>query len=231
MDFGRGVIELNGHRSSVGPISSPRVDSVGHASVRPDNARLSLRTERGRRRPRRPGTTSSSASPPGRRSWWSVTSTAWSSPPTPRRCAWSRARAGCRPSTRRETTSIHETIDDEVLEGRTSPSAPPERRSTASRVHAEGELTLVGKTRPIVVRPRHQRRRGAQRQRRRQAERLGHEALLGAVRGAQGQGRGRGGVRGPSLSRGRRSARRGRPRRPAAEGPCRARRARCPRSS
>ena len=52
----------------------------------------------------------------------------------------------------RETTSIHETIDQEVLVG-SGHHLPlhPSRRSRRSRVHAEGELTLVGQTRPIVV--------------------------------------------------------------------------------
>ena len=129
----------------------------------------------------------------------------------------------------RETTSIHETIDQEVLVGQDT------FRSTraevdGSRVHAEGELTLVGQTRPIVadltisdagelsgsvvvkqsdwgMKP--------------------YSALFGALKVKDGSSWCSRAISSP----GRRSGRRARPRRPAAEGPSRGRRARCPRSS
>ena len=66
------------------------------------------------------------------------------------------------------------------------------RRRTGTRLHVQGELTLVGVTHPIAfdvgVGPDGE----LTAQGRRQAERLGHEAVLGAVRGPEGRGRGRG---------------------------------------
>jgi hypothetical protein len=51
----------------------------------------------------------------------------------------------------RETASIHETIDQEVLVGQDITFRSTRAEVEGSRVHAEGELTLVGQTRPIVV--------------------------------------------------------------------------------
>ena len=112
--------------------------------------------------------------------------------------------------------------------GRRSSSARPPSR--ARRV--EGELELAGERHPIsfeLAAGEDGRLAGT---RDRQAERLGDEAVLGAVRDAQGRGRGRGGVDEPhAASRGRRSARRARPPHPAAARPCRGRTGRGRRSS
>jgi YceI-like domain len=51
----------------------------------------------------------------------------------------------------RDATSIHETIDQEVLEGRDITFRSTSVEVEGSRVHAVGELTLAGETRPIAV--------------------------------------------------------------------------------
>ena len=123
-----------------------------------------------------------------------------------------------------DKANIQQTIDDEVLKG-----AAIEFRSTrcapadGGGFSVEGELTLVGATHPIAFDVAVS-DDGALSGGRRRAVRLGHQALLGPVRGAEGRRRGRGrdraldAWRGP-ISRRRRSARRARPRRPGGRAP------------
>ena len=100
---------------------------------------------------------------------------------------------------------------------RRSCSARPGRRArpTAAGSRVEGDLTLAGSDRSRSPSTSRRRRRHAQRHRRRHADPLGHEALLRAVRCAEGPRRRRGRARRPPLvlSRDRRSGRRDRPRR------------------
>ncbi len=91
--------------------------------------------------------------------------------------------------------NIRQTIDDEVLNRQ-----PIEFRSTAvepdgDRISVRGDLTLARRHQPDRVRRDAGRRRQAQRQRDAEAVGLGHEALLRAVRRAEGRGRGRGSAR------------------------------------
>ena len=100
---------------------------------------------------------------------------------------------GMQPLGADDKANIETTIDDEVLKGQAI-----EFRSTAvqpaaggSRLSVRGELTLFGETRPIAF----DLLVGdgtLSEQRRRQAERMGHHALLGAVRRLEGRRRGRG---------------------------------------
>ena len=83
-----------------------------------------------------------------------------------------------------EKESIRETIDEEILK-----RMDIEFRSTAvqeapkAAFSVQGDLRLVGTTRPSRSTSRSTLRQG-QLQRRRQADRLGDQALLGVVRGA-----------------------------------------------
>ena len=87
-----------------------------------------------------------------------------------------------------DKTGIAQTIKDEVLKGtkiefRSSTVAPT---ADGDHLKVTGELDLAGKRMPARVRAHGRRRWLPHRQRNRQAEQLGHEAVLGAVRDAQG---------------------------------------------
>ena len=83
---------------------------------------------------------------------------------------------------------IKKTIDDEVLKKQTfmfrSTGAAP--AADGNGVTIRGDLTLNGKTRPIEFELDALGRRPAERLHRHQAERLRHEAVLDAVRRAEG---------------------------------------------
>ena len=83
--------------------------------------------------------------------------------------------------------NIHQTIDDEVLMRReiTFRSTSAEPAGDGGVIRVEGDLSLVRQQPPGHLRPQDQRCRRRRGDRRRQAERLGDEAVLGAVRGAQ----------------------------------------------
>ncbi len=93
-----------------------------------------------------------------------------------------------------DKASIEETIDDEVLkrQGIEFRSTAVQTAADGGRISVQGELTLAGKTCPIAFDLAVDDRRQAQRQRRRQADRLGDHALLDPVRSPEGRRRGRG---------------------------------------
>jgi hypothetical protein len=93
-----------------------------------------------------------------------------------------------------DKSSIEQPIDDEVLEGKAIEfrSTEVETIADGSRLRVQGELTLVGKSNPDRLRVDRRRGRTLERQRHRQADRLGDQALFDAVRSAQGRRRGRG---------------------------------------
>ncbi len=78
---------------------------------------------------------------------------------------------------------------------RRSSSSRPRSRHDGDGLAVSGDLTIGGKSKPVTFVARGE--KGiARRQHDDQAERLGHQAVLGAVRRAQGQRRGRGRGRG-----------------------------------
>ena len=101
---------------------------------------------------------------------------------------------GMQPLGDEDKASIEETIDDEILKGMaiTFCSTAVETAADGGSLHVQGDLTLVGATRPIAFDVIVGAERSAQREGRRQADRLGDEAVLGAVRRLEGRGRGRG---------------------------------------
>ena len=103
-------------------------------------------------------------------------------------------------------------------------------RRGGDRLTVQGELTIVGATHPLSFELTVGSRAALSGSAAVHADRLGHQAVLDAVRRAQGRRRRRGPLRRLAwISRGRRPVRRDRPRRPAAARRCRARRARSPR--
>ena len=87
---------------------------------------------------------------------------------------------GMQPLGYEDKASIEQTIDDEVLL-RKEHRVPVDLGAEADggRISVEGELTLVGETRPIAFDLAVGDGGKAQRQRRRDAEQLGNDALLG----------------------------------------------------
>ena len=93
-----------------------------------------------------------------------------------------------------DKANIEQTIDDEVLKGQAIGfrSTSVEVAGDDGRLEVSGDLTLSGTTHPIAFDVAVDADGIAARHRRRQAERLGHEAVLGPVRSLEGRGRGRG---------------------------------------
>ena len=91
-----------------------------------------------------------------------------------------------------DKANIHQTIDDEVLKREAIEFRSTSVERDGGRMSVEGELTILRTTRPVAFELNVADDGSVERQGRRHPERLGHEALFGAVRGAQGEGRRRG---------------------------------------
>ena len=111
--------------------------------------------------------------------------------PTPARCACSRGPAASRRSTTTTRPASRRRSTTRSSTGRRSSSGRPPSSGREGR----GGARAGGRTPSDQLRARRRRGRPAHGQRDRQAERLGYEAVLGAVRDAQGRGRGRDRVR------------------------------------
>ena len=141
----------------------------------------------------------------GRRRSRSATARASSSAPIPPRCTCARARAACRRSSDDDKEDIRKTIDKDVLKKKASAFSRRASRG-GDGLKVSGDLEMGGKTKPVTF-DLSESDGTLDGQRGRQADRLGHQALLGAVRRPEGQRRGQGRRRGQArLSR--RAARR-----------------------
>ena len=93
-----------------------------------------------------------------------------------------------------DRANIEQTIDDEILKRQaiTFRSTRVQPAGEGGGLGVQGDLTLLGTTRPLTFDLVLADGGSAQRRRDGQADRLGHQAVLRAVRGAEGRRRGRG---------------------------------------